>query len=448
MKNSRKPKKHRKLRASFFSILGIVCAFAVIYLLAQFFLPTQITLMQRESGEDYSLELPFFLSADTGESVYPEADAIPAARGSESVAFYQEDGALCLRALQVGESNMTLRLFGFLPLKNVVVKVLPETTVYAGGDAIGLSLRAGGLVVIDFKDFTNQAGDNCNPAEAAGLRRGDKIISCNGEAVNDSDDFARMVSTDGGKELTLQYVRDGATDEVRVTPLLSKDDNLYRLGLWLRDGTDGIGILTFVDKTTGIYGSIGHGIQDTDLEELCTLDYGYALRAQIIGIEMGFSGDPGELKGVFARTDQPLGNVLFQDDTGVYGKYFSDNEEGAADLKRRQELEVGLSYEVETGPATILTTLDDKGIREYEIEITKVYYNRVNSTKSMMIAITDEELLERTGGIVQGMSGSPIIQNGKIIGAVTHVLVNDATEGYGIFMESMLNHVEMVAKEG
>ncbi len=425
----------------------VLCVFAASFLLAQFFLPSQITLMQREGEADYTLNLPFFLSVNTDELEYSGTKAIPAVESNESITCYKKDGTICLRAVQAGESEITLRLLGFLPVKNVVVKVLPETTVYAGGDAIGLSLRAGGLVVVDFKNFQNENGDSCNPAEAAGLRRGDKILTCNGQEVTDSDDFARLVSTGEGAPLQLTYERDGVVSEILITPQLSKEDNLYRLGMWVRDGTDGIGILTFINEKTGVYGAIGHGIQDTDLEELCALEYGFAMKARVIGIQKGLSGAPGELKGMFDNTDTPLGNVLYQDETGVYGTYFFDSAVGKEALTGRQKLEIGLSFEVKTGPATILTTIGDDGIQEYDIEITQVYYNRVNSTKSMIIQVTDEDLLARTGGIVQGMSGSPLIQNGKLIGAVTHVLVNDPTRGYGIFIENMLETANQVAEE-
>ena len=401
--------------------------FAICFLLAQFFLPSQITLMQRQEGADYPLRLPFFLSAKA-----EEPEAVPAVELKNPVHLYEEEDTLYLRGAAVGESAITLQLFGFLPVKNVLVKVLPETKVYAGGEAIGLSLRAGGLVVVDFHNFQNQAGDNCNPAKASGLQRGDKILTCNGQAVVDSDDFARFVSTGSGEKITLQYERGGAVGTVSLTPQKSKEDDLYRLGMWVRDGTDGIGILTFIDGKTGRYGAIGHGIQDTDLEKLCELNYGFVLDAKIISIQRGFSGEPGELKGVFEHTETPLGDVRYQDETGVYGTFFNLPV-------AREQLKVGLSYEVKSGPATILTTVGDKGVQEYDIEIVQVYYNRVKSTKSMIIEVTDEELLALTGGIVQGMSGSPILQNGKLIGAVTHVLVNDPTRGYGIFIENMLD---------
>lgn len=431
--------KNSRTRKSFFliTITLILSVFAVGFVLAQFALPSQITLIQQEESVDYPLSLPFYLSVDSKPQ-----EVVPAVGQVEAAVFQKEDGKLYLHAQHVGEWDFSLRLFGFLPVKNVLVRVLPQTSLYAGGDAIGLSLRAGGLVVVDFKDFCNSDGNKCNPAVASGLQRGDKILTCNGQVVEDSDDFARLVNMGQGSTLKLQYERDGVTRETVVTPQLSQEDALYHLGMWVRDGTDGIGILTFVNPKTGEYGAIGHGIQDTDLEELCDLEYGFALNAKIINIQRGLAGDPGELKGVFDNTDNPLGNVLRQDETGVYGTFFQSTAAGQALLHGKNTLDVGLSYEVTTGPATILTTIEDKGVQEYDIEITQVYYNRVNSTKSMIIEVTDKELLALTGGIVQGMSGSPIIQNGKIVGAVTHVLVNDPTRGYGIFIESMLDAVD------
>ncbi len=420
--------------------LFIMAVFIFLWTTADNFMPSRIILMNNERSE-YTVELPGFLSANASL-----ADDVNAVTSDMAVSVYDRNGVTCIKPEIEGEAKITLKLFNVIPVKSVMVKVIPDTQVYVGGSSIGISIKSEGLVVVDFSDFKNSDNIKCNPAGSAGLKKGDMILECNGEKVTDSDDFAETISSGEGEPIDLLCIRDGVSFEIELEPELSGEDGIYRIGAWVRDGTDGIGTLTFIDEKTGIYGAVGHGINDSDLNMLYSVGSGYALKTEIVGINQGKSGDPGEIRGVFTDIGNPLGDVRMNCATGVYGKIFDLNVEQQGFLGNKVKLDIGMSYEVKEGQATILTTLGDDGIQEYKIEIEKVYKNRINSPKSMVIKITDERLIERTGGIVQGMSGSPIIQNGKIIGAVTHVMVNDAKTGYGIFIESMINNVEYAAK--
>jgi stage IV sporulation protein B len=217
---------------------------------------------------------------------------------------------------------------------------------------------------------------------------------------------------------------------------MASDDKKYHIGLWVRDSTAGIGTLTFYDPKTSAFGALGHGITDIDTGLLMPVDSGEIIESSILGIKVGKSGVPGELKGVFIE-DMRLGTIENNSEFGIYGK-LSDN---AANKITGKLYPIGLRSEIKEGPAVILSNIDGKSIAEFEIEIQKVSRQNINGSKGMIIKVTDQKLLEATGGIVQGMSGSPIIQNGKIIGAVTHVLVNDPTKGYGIFIEGMLKNL-------
>ena len=417
-------------------ILKIVVPVIILILVAStvaginFGLPTRIMLLENDEYK-YDLKLPSFITAVANDVLYPGES------GNESpISLYANNDITTINPIMTGETNIVLKLFGLIPLKNVAVKVLPDNFVYAGGDSIGLALRANGLFVIETSTFNTKSGDKISPAEQAGLKKGDIVLSCNGRNMTSSGEFVGMVKSSDGKPVELKCIRDGVYFDVKLNPQLSEDDE-YKIGMWVRDGADGIGTLTFIDKSTGIYGSLGHGINDSDLNRLFTVGIGEALHAKIISVEKGAKGNPGELKGIFVNGDNPFGDIRTNCSTGVYGK-IEDN----TILEGRKQYRIGLNYEIVEGPAKILTTVDEEGIKEFDINIDKIYRNRINSPKSMVIHVTDQELINKTGGIVQGMSGSPIIQNGKIIGAVTHVLVNDPTSGYGIFIESMLTNVK------
>ena len=237
-----------------------------------------------------------------------------------------------------------------------------------------------------------------------------------------------------GREVTLQVQRKGETIPVSISPVKDHQGE-YKLGIWVRDDTQGIGTLTFVDAE-GNYGALGHGISDVDTGELLDIQDGTLYQAEILGIQKGSKGSPGELSGLIRyEPANIIGKITCNSKNGIYGSYTGKTGKGI----HLQQMPVAYKQEMEVGPASILCSIDDK-VQEYQAKITKIDMNHEDTNKSFVIQVTDPRLLEKTGGIVQGMSGSPILQNGKVVGAVTHVFVQDSTSGYGIFIENMLEH--------
>ncbi len=229
----------------------------------------------------------------------------------------------------------------------------------------------------------------------------------------------------------IEYVRDGKTNTVQIEPVYSPADKAYKLGVWVRDSIQGIGTVTFFDEETNRFGALGHGIYDVDTGGLMSLKQGHITSAQLTDIVKGEKGVPGELEG-FIAADEVLGDITKNTEIGIFGDAKTAAFTG-------DSYPIGVQTEVEENKATILSNIAGDTVIPYEIEIEQVNHFAKDNNKGMVIHVTDERLLEQTGGIVQGMSGSPIMQNGKLIGAVTHVFVNDPTRGYGIFIENMLN---------
>ena len=338
----------------------------------------------------------------------------------------------------VGAHETTVSLFGLFPIKTVSVTETEETEVVVLGTPFGLKIFTEGVLVVGYSDVDTENGTK-NPALEAGVKTGDIILKINGEDVTENSDVQSIITKSQGKPCELELKRDGNTFSVTLTPVLSVTDKVYKMGLWVRDSSAGIGTLTFYSPTLKVAAGLGHGICDTDTGELIPFDSGQFVKAEIVGIKKSSGKVTGELKGVFSGGDiaQLAGNEI----TGVYGCDCSEITDGESAMP------IALKQEVKTGKACILTTVDDNEPCLYECEIEKVYHNDSAKIKNMVIKITDEELLAKTGGIVQGMSGSPVIQNGKLVGAVTHVLVNDPTRGYAIFAENMLETAQSVAEE-
>lgn len=338
----------------------------------------------------------------------------------------------------VGAHETTVSLFGLFPIKTVSVTETEETEVVVLGTPFGLKIFTEGVLVVGYSDVDTENGTK-NPALEAGVKTGDIILKINGEDVTENSDVQSIITKSQGKTCELELKRDGNTFSVTLTPVLSVTDKVYKMGLWVRDSSAGIGTLTFYSPTLKVAAGLGHGICDTDTGELIPFDSGQFVRAEIVGIKKSSGKVTGELQGVFSGGDiaQLAGNEI----TGVYGCDCSEITDGESAMP------IALKQEVKTGKACILTTVDDNEPCLYECEIEKVYHNDSAKIKNMVIKITDEELLAKTGGIVQGMSGSPIIQNGKLVGAVTHVFVNDPTRGYGIFAENMLETAQNISKD-
>ncbi len=298
-----------------------------------------------------------------------------------------------------------------------------------GGVPFGVKFSTEGVVVVGFCDVDGISKSQ-NPAYAAGLRPKDVITKINGLEISDAAELTRSVEGCRGKDISLTYRRDGAEKTISLTPLYSKSEGKYKTGIWVRDSGAGIGTVTYIFPQSAEFAGLGHGICDGETGELIPINRGVVLDVTVSGIKKGVSGAPGEIKGYFGSVKK--GTLVKNTDCGVYG-LFSELPEGIGEA-----IDVGNRRDVRCGEAEIFCTLDDGQRHSYKIEIDNINLNAEGS-KCFIIKITDPALIEKTGGIVQGMSGSPIIQNGKLVGAVTHVMINDPTVGYGIFIENMLN---------
>lgn len=323
------------------------------------------------------------------------------------------------------------KLFGVIPVKNIQVDVVERSKVIPCGSPVGIYMKTRGILVVGTGAVNGMDGVDYEPA-ASVVQSGDYILGVNGNSISDKKELISRINESGGSDITLEVQRKGEITDLKVTPVMTGASE-YKTGIWVRDDTQGIGTLTYVDEN-GNYGALGHGISDVDTSTLLSLQEGKLYPSDIISVVKGEKGVPGELAGVIRYDEnEVMGSITANTEAGIFGKV---TDSFKSQLKGTP-IEVGLKQEIETGPATILCTVDGT-VKEYDIEIEKVLLNSSDVNKSMVIKVTDEELLQKTGGIVQGMSGSPIIQNGKLIGAVTHVFIQDSTSGFGIFAENMI----------
>lgn len=326
-------------------------------------------------------------------------------------------------------------LMSSIPVKTVNVELLKEEKVTPCGVPFGVKMFTDGVLVVGISDIKTDNGLTC-PAKAAGLKKGDIITKVNTSQIKNNEYLLEMVENSEGKPLECEIVRNSCCFKVQLQPTKSSPDNIYRLGLWVRDSSAGIGTLTFFNEKNHAFAGLGHGICDVDTGDLLPLSHGDIVKASVSGIVKGVKGMPGELKGYFIEPSS-LGVISKNTECGVYGglKNFSSDQ---------KPLAVAMKQQVKHGRAQILSTVSGTSPRFYDIEIQNINYNEKIKSKNMIIKITDEKLLDQTGGIVQGMSGSPIIQNDMLVGAVTHVFVNDPQKGYGIFAENMLSEMNEI----
>ncbi len=327
-----------------------------------------------------------------------------------------------------GTATISYRLLGLIPIKTVSVTVEPDMVLIPGGQSVGVAMLTEGVIVIGSSDIGSQP----SPARLAGLRAGDRIVRVNDTDITSATQLRTMIA-EGGEAL-IEVSRGEEVLVMDVEPALDPRDGQYRLGAWVRDSTAGIGTLTYYNPDTGDFGALGHAITDVDTGIVLPVGYGGIYESAVVDVNKGKSGKPGELLGQFFDVETQLGEMTKNTDFGISGT-------ATAPLLNPlypNGLLVGSRDEVVVGPAQLLTTLVDGEIQAYDCEIVKLTEQDAPATRSMVVKVTDAELLERTGGIVQGMSGSPIVQNGKLVGAITHVFINDPAQGYGLYIEWML----------
>lgn len=332
-----------------------------------------------------------------------------------------------------GTFDMSVMLFGLIPIKDISVSVVPEMKLYPGGQAVGVLLRTKGVLTVGISPVIDKNSKSHSPAEDAGIDVGDSIIAVNDKAITTDEELAELINDYGAsnEKITLTMKKENVYFKKTIKPIKCYQTNTFRIGLLVKDNAGGVGTLTFYDPLTNKYGALGHMISDVDTNQQIVIKQGKLIKANIEGINAGKKGYPGEKIGNFIK-DSDLGNIEVNSYCGIFGKMNNNIA-----TQTQEPLPVGFSHQIETGPAEIYTVLSGEKIEKFAINVDKVMLGKKDG-KEMVIRITDPKLLETTGGIIQGMSGSPIVQNGKIIGAVTHVFINDPTRGYGVFIEDML----------
>jgi len=406
---------------------------AVTYFQAIFAVPGKLILLE-DKEYVYNFKNPFLVNIEIDKD-----NVLTLNHGDikTSGSYLKLSDPISFNTKDKGTANLRLKIFGLIPLKTMKVDVIANKKLMACGNTIGVKLKLNGAMVVGISDVETADGRKLSPARDAGIKVGDIIVAVNGKELKSIDQLLDEIAKSKGKEIKIKYKRDDVSKEVALKPVRAPEDNKYRIGLWVRNTTAGIGTLTFYDPETGKFGALGHGITDIDTGTLVPVDEGEIIESNILTIKKGKAGIPGELKGVFVENANKLGTIFRNSDCGIFGTL---DEQYVKSLNTRM-YPIGLKQDIKEGKATILANISGNEVKEYEIEIQKVSRQSLSNTKGMVIKITDERLLAETGGIVQGMSGSPIIQDNKIIGAVTHVLVNDPTRGYGIFIENMIKDI-------
>ncbi|SDJ64899.1 SpoIVB peptidase [Sediminibacillus albus] len=404
---------------------GIGIMLLVAFLCIPFFTPLQTFLMIPNQITTFINQQPIHLPAlsDNISMESTEDEVIEASGASE------------FAAKGTGTADIVYEMAG-LPLKKVNVDVLKDFKVRPGGQSIGVNLHTLGVLVVGHHQI-NTADGKVSPGEEADIQVGDIILKINDQEVKEIAEVAPFVEKAGQEKETLKVTvkRGDEKFDTKLKPYLDASEDNYKIGLYIRDSAAGIGTMTFYDPVSKKYGALGHVISDMDTRKPIEIHKGTIVRSSIKAIEKGNNGTPGEKRAEFSAKEKKLGNITKNTPFGVFGKLDEDIKNGQLD----KALPIALSHQVKEGPAKILTVVKGEKVEEFDVEIVSSVPQKFPATKGMIIKITDKELLNETGGIVQGMSGSPIIQDGKVIGAVTHVFVNDPTSGYGVHIEWMLN---------
>lgn len=426
----RRKKIYRRILISFFllNLVGII--YLIIYNIEKN-IPNEIKIVV-DREESFSFNMPIKANIATEDiGVISVNDT----RVPSNQIDIDLNEPFTLSSSKIGEYIINLKLFGLINYKSISLDVIDQVELIPCGTPIGISVETDGILVLGNNEITGLDGLNYGPSYNK-LKSGDYILSINNKKVMEKEQLIEEIQKSEGNDIKLTVRRNGEIITTRITPIKTVN-GIYQIGTWIRDDTQGIGTLTFI-STNGYFGALGHGITDIDTGRLMEIDNGSIYEAQIISIVKGKEGEPGEIIGMIRRNDKSkIGSISDNTSQGIFGdvnrKYRLSDE--------FESLKIGFKQEVKTGKAYVRCMVD-QAITDYEIEILKIDMSNSNHSKGLVIKITDERLLNITGGIVQGMSGSPIIQNNKIIGAVTHVFIQDSTKGYGTFIENMVNKLE------
>lgn len=399
-------------------------------------LPSELRISEG-SQQALPLNLPFglWVSLDQPGILRVNGDDLTSAKK------YGLASPLSLEPLQQGKVELKLSLFG-LTLKRLTLEVVPSIQLVPAGQSVGVSLQSAGSMIVGFANIRNSSGV-ASPGRDAGLQLGDRIVAIEGFEQPDVNTIGEVSDSCGRESKSVSIVVSRGSTELSITvnPRYCQESGKYRLGLYIRDSAVGVGTLTFVDRESKVFGALGHVIADADTGQTVEVGSGKIVRATVTFIDPGKKGTPGEKRSTFVEEHSIVGAILKNTPYGIFGDIMQDLTTGTSPLP------IALRDQVQEGPAYIYTVIDGETVEQFEIEIQRVSRQQFTpSGKGLVIKVTDSKLLEKTGGIVQGMSGSPIVQNGRLIGAVTHVFVNDPTRGYGVFIEWMIRESGMLEK--
>ena len=399
----------------------ILCAIIGFYYVK---LPDKFYLSHDGSISNFEIDTFFNISADAQKD------------STEALAVYNDDGS---------DNEVDLQLFGMFSIKRAELERIERPLLIPGGMPFGIKILTDGAIVTELGNVEGESGF-VTPARDAGVRPGDVVVEVNGFRVQSNNDVADALQAEPNKA-ELLLIRDNAQLVIEVTPVRSVHDERFKIGMWVRDSGAGIGTMTFIDPANNTFAGLGHAVCDIDTGLIMPLASGEAVRVYISDVVKGYSGAPGELCGTFL-SHLTLGQIKRNTASGVFGISDSSAMENSdnADIELIP-VEMAFKQEIQLGAAKLLTTVEGNSPREYEVIIEKIDFNDNNQIKNMVIKVTDNELLSNSGGIVQGMSGSPLFQNGRLIGAVTHVFVNDPSRGYAIFAENMYRETLEIAAQ-
>lgn len=422
-------------RISLFFICFAIVFGVLSFVVCSYFVPHELYLLKgKDSTIQYSLPVTVNITSEKND--------ILQVNGNISTEYdVKLDEPVTIKSDEAGIVDLKLKIFGILPT-SMQVKVLPDLKLYPGGQLVGVKLETEGVVVVGLEELEGLDEQIYNPGDEAGLMLGDILYKVNDKEVNTAEEVIELIHDVNEETVKVDILRNKEKKCLEISPVKCKSDDQYRLGLWVRDNTAGIGTMTFFEDVTNKFGALGHPITDITTNVTIPVKDGSIVSSKVLSILPGKSGSPGEIRGIFYNEDKILGHLSKNTENGIFGELIENLENEQCD----KPLEIALQNEVEIGPAKILTTLEEK-VESFDVYIEEVNKQTQKSGKGMIVRVTDERLLKETGGIIQGMSGSPIIQNEKIVGAVTHVFVNDPTKGYGIFIEWMLDEAGLAFVE-
>lgn len=416
---------------SLFLVTLLLFVFTLPYLFAWMGFPQDFQLIvHQEAHIEILFPFNYFLKSTAGLKINGiEMDSRPLSLSAGE--------SLSIKSTALGEFQLQFFLFGFLPLHHLVVRVLPSVEVIPGGQSIGVLLNQDGVIIKQHYYVLDDGGERVYPAQESGIEVGDRILKINGETMGNQLQVTQIINEVGQEGSPLSILvekQDGSLQTVEVSPIKDRQSGQYMLGIRIDDGSFGVGTLTFFHQELNIFGALGHMVTDLYSNKKINLQDGQIVAADIKGINLARRGLPGEKMGVFLEEAHVLGKIHTNTSFGIFGQLLSQPEQ----TPFSQPVPVATGIQVKPGPATVYTVLEGEKIEAFALEIERVRYQGGPSAKGLTIRILDERLLEKTGGIVQGMSGSPIMQDGRLVGAITHVFVNDPARGYGVLAQWMI----------